>query len=116
DYAIQHLSAFYQQLAQAHGVDSQTQADELKRTRQTLWDALSETDNSIAGTALLGLSHLSQQRFDGFDQAKISDKALELASQNGNELTRITALQVCATLNAKDSLSVVLGAAQAGET
>lgn len=115
DYAIQHMAAFYRQMASASGVDDQ--ADELKQTQATLWSALADTDGSLAGTALLGLNQLSQQGWPGFDPDKISAAALKLAGDNtAGELTRITAFQVCASLGNKDALPVVQAAAQQGET
>jgi len=116
DYAVQHLTVYYKQMAGASDVEDQTRNDELKLAQQTLWQAVNETDNSIAGTALLGLTRLSQEGFSDIDQAKIADKALDMADQNGNELTRITAFQVCASLNVKDVLPMALGAAEQGET
>jgi hypothetical protein len=116
DYAVQHMVAYYQQMSAATGVADQTRSDELKLMQQTLWAALNNTGSSIAGTALLGLNRLSQEDYPGFDQNKIADKALDLASQNDEELTRITAIQVCASLNVRLALPIVLGAAQAGET
>jgi len=55
DYAVQHLAAFYRQMASAPGVDSQTSSDELSQARQVLWAAVNETDSSISGSAMLGL-------------------------------------------------------------
>jgi hypothetical protein len=53
----------------------------------------------------------------GLDQNKIAEAALNLAGNSSvSELTEITALQVCASLNVKDALSVVLGAAQQGQS
>jgi hypothetical protein len=116
DYAVQHMAAYYRQMTAATGVDDQIRNDELKLTQQTMWDALNNTGSSIAGTALLDLTRLSQGGYSGFDQNKIADKALDLAGQNGDELTRITAMQVCASLNVKLALPIVLGAAEQGET
>jgi hypothetical protein len=115
DYALQHMAAFYRQMASASGVDDQ--ADELKQAQSTLWGALANTDSSMAGTALLGLSQLSQQGWPGFEQDKISAAALKLAGEStAGELTRITAFQVCASLGNKDALPAVQAAAQQGET
>jgi hypothetical protein len=116
DYAVQHMAAYYRQMTAATGVDDQIRSDELKQTQQLLWDASNNTGSSIAGTALLGMSRLSQEGLPGFDQNKIADKALDLAGQYGDELTRITAIQVCASLNIKFALPIVLGAAEQGET
>jgi hypothetical protein len=117
DYAVQHASAFYRQMASAPGMDPQSRDDELNQAQQVLWAAVNNTDSSISGTALLGLSQLSQEGWPGLDGDKIGSTALKLAGDNtAGELTRITAFQVCANLGVEDALGVVLGAAQQGET
>jgi hypothetical protein len=117
DYAVQHLSAFYRQMSSAAGLDATFQAAELQQTRQTLFDALGQTDTSMAGTALLGLSQLAQSGWPGVDAGQISAAALKLAeNENAGELTRITAFQVCANLKTQDALPAILNAAQSGQT
>lgn len=82
------------------------------------WDAVKETDNSIAGTALMGLSRLAADDLE-IDGEKVAQTALALArgtimhqpssiithspstipsSPPISELTRISALRVCADL------------------
>jgi len=113
DYAVQHLAQFYRQMAATPASDASYQADELKQAQAVLWEAVGDTDSSIAGTALLGLSHLSQEGWPGLDQNRIGQAALKLAGDGSvGELTKITAVQVCASLNITDALAVVLGAAQ----
>ncbi len=117
DYAIQHLATYYRQMTVATGVDNQTRSDELRQAQQVMWAALANTDSSIAGTALLGLERLSQEGYPGLDQQKIAEAALSLAQDDGvGELSRITAFQVCASLNVTNALPFVLGAAEQGET
>jgi hypothetical protein len=117
DYAVQHLAAFYRQMAGAAVMDAPSQADELLRTRQTLADALNNTDGSLAGTALLGLSQLSAAGYPGVDPDPIRAAALKLAGNGGaGELSRITAFQVCASLNVTNALPFIAGAARQGET
>ena len=117
DYAVQHVVAYCQQLSSDAGLDPQVQSQDLAQAQKLLWQALSETGSSIAGTALLGLNHLLQASWPGVDQNKISEAALQLAGDNNaGELSRITAFQVCANLGVKDALPAVLGAAQQGET
>ncbi len=117
DYAVQHLSAFYRQMALALNVDPQIRNDELNQAQQVLWTAVDDTGSSISGTAMLGLSQLALEGWPGLDRDKIGNAALKLAGDsNAGELTRITAFQVCANLNVKDALAFVLGAAQQGET
>jgi hypothetical protein len=111
DYAVQHLTPYYEQMA--------AQPDNAKTTQSLqdiLWEAVNETSDSIGGTALLALNQLSQQ-YPGFDQGKIATTALQMANDNSaSELTHITAYQVCAQMGTADALPVVLQAAQNGET
>ena len=117
DYAVQHLSAFFRQMADASGVEARTRNDELNQAQHVLWAAVNDTGSSISGTAMLGLCQLSQEGWPGLDRDKIGNTALKLAGDsNAGELTRITAFQVCARLRVKDALGVVLGAAEQGET
>jgi hypothetical protein len=117
DYAVQHLAAFYRQMGLATGLDPRFQDNELKQTQDVLWNALNEAGTSMAGTALLGLSQLSAEGWPGLDQNKIGAAALKLAGESSvDELSRITAFQVCAQLGITDALSSVLGAARQGET
>lgn len=112
DYALQDLSAFYDELEASHRMDPQTR----QVIQNTLWDGLSETDSSIAGTSLLALERLSRDRAD-FDRQQIASVALQFADQGDvGELTRITAFQVCARLDVADALPAVIQAAQHGAT
>ena len=117
DYAVQHVAAFYQQLEIATDVNPQEKSAGLAEARKILWDALSETDSSIAGTALLGLTRLSRESPEAFDPRQIAGVAQEMAgAATSGELTRITAIQVCAQLNAQDALPVIQAAVQNGQT
>jgi hypothetical protein len=116
DYAIQHLAAYYEQLDQAAGMDPQAKHDEETKVQSILWEALSEVGSSISGTALLALTRLSEGRPE-FDRNQIGATALQLAKEAvAGELTRITALEVCARLGVGDALPLLALAAQAGET
>src|SRR5205085_2658349 len=91
------------------------------RARETIqrifWEALRESDNSIAGTALLGLFHLSREMPSDFDEKSIARAALQLAGGDGvGELSRITAFQICARLNLPGALPAIWQAARSGET
>jgi hypothetical protein len=112
DYAMQHMVAFYEQMEKT----PDNGRNNLSQIRDTLWEALNETDSSIAGTALLGLEQLSEQRAE-FDQNRIAEKALQLAGDNNaGELTHITAFQVCARLHVPDALPLLEQAASQGES
>jgi hypothetical protein len=111
DYALQHLTAYYEQMA-TQGDSAGTRQD----IQNVLWEAVNETSDSIGGTALLALKRLSQE-YPGFDQGKIAATALQMAGNSTvGELTHITAFQVCAQLGTADALPVVLQTAQNGET
>ena len=117
DYAVQHVAAFYQQLEIATDVASQDKSAGLAAARKILWDALAETDSSIAGTALLGLTRLSRESPEAFDPRQIGGLAEQMAGPaTSNELTRITAIQVCAQLKVQDALPVIQAAVQNGQT
>jgi len=116
DYAVQHMVAYCQQLGSDARL-AQAQSEELEHAKTLLWQALTETDSSIAGTALLGLDRLSQAGEPDADHTKISAVALKLAGDtDAGELSRITAFQVCANLGLLDALPIVWDAAQNGAT
>ena len=116
DYAIQHLATYYEQLGTATSIDPQARQGAETQVQGILWEALSEIDSSIAGTALLGLTRLSDGRPE-IDQKQVAAAALQLAGDAATgELTRITALQVCARLDVTNALPLVAQAVQQGET
>lgn len=86
DYAVQHLGQWYQEAPDKMAVEKILRA------------ALTETQNSIAGSALLALSRLSETHPE-LDRSGIANTALKYASSDevGN-LTRLTALQVCSEM------------------
>jgi hypothetical protein len=111
DYAVQHMTAYYEQLAVQD--DS---ADARQDVENVLWQAVNETYSSIGGTALLALKRLAQE-YPGLDQGKIAATALQMAQDNNvNELTHITAFQICAQLGTANALPIVAAAAKNGET
>lgn len=117
DYALQHLVPYYQLAEQTKAKDPETQKAELERVQDVMWQALSETDSTIAGTALLDLSYLALGNRPEFDRNRIAAKALELAqTEGGGELTRITALQVCVDIGNEDALPVAMDIVQSGAT
>lgn len=114
DYAVQHLATLDQALAQNGGNGV---AQEEKEDQTVLWNALSETGDSIAGTALLGLLRLSDQQNTGVNQSKVASSALQMAHDSAaGELSQITAYQVCAQLNVQNALPAIEAAAQNSQT
>ncbi len=86
-YALQHLRPQYEL----------TRETEI---REAFYEALNETDNEIAGGALLALRYLSMEYPEEFDASHISQRAVEIAMDPGvNPLTRLTAVQVAAMFN-----------------
>jgi hypothetical protein len=117
DYAVQHLVSFYKQIERVSGTERESWRSEQAQARDVLWEALSETDTSIAGTALLGLAQLSEERPDAFDRERIGAVALQLSGEGGaGELTRIAALQVSARLGVNDARPVLMQTAQQGQS
>ena len=86
-YALQHLRPQYELTRDA-------------AIRQAFYDALNETDNEIAGGALLALRYLCTEYPKEFDTAVISRRAAEIARDgNVSNLTRLSAVQVAAMLD-----------------
>ena len=86
-YALQHLRPQYELTRDA-------------AIRQAFYDALNETDNEIAGGALLALRYLCAEYPKEFDTAVILRRAAEIAQDgNVNNLTRLSAVQVAAMLD-----------------
>ena len=105
DYALQHLVAEYQKNttnAVAHQIP------------EVLWEALGETNSSIAGTALLGLHRLCDVD-PSLDSNQVSQAALQLTQEGATgELARITALQVCAQRGLQEALPTARALAREG--
>jgi len=113
DYAYQHLATFDEELAAQNG---QAIAKEEQTDQKALWNALFETSDSIAGTALIGLQRLSQAG-EQVNSNQLSGMALEMANDpNAGELTLITAYQVCAQREVQQALPTIEAAAQSSET
>lgn len=86
-YALQHLRPQYELTRDA-------------AIRRAFYEALNETDNEIAGGALLALRYLCTEYPKEFDTAVISRRAAEIALDgNVNNLTRLSAVQVAAMLD-----------------
>jgi hypothetical protein len=105
DYALQHLVAEYQNNP-AQVVSN--------RISDILWADLTETNNSIAGTALLGLHRLCGLE-QSIDSNQVNTAALELALNSSvGELARITPLQVCAQRQLKGAIPAAKALANEG--
>jgi len=95
DYCIQHLAQTY----------SETSSAKQPAVRGTLWEATAETGSTIAGTALIGLARNVDH--PDFSRDQIARKALQYATDSAmDDMTRLTAIQVCVLLNDRGVLSV----------
>jgi len=120
DYCVQFMSGFYEKQSEVLGVKFQegqsggsgsvptmddTEVvppnDELAAVRETMIHALDERNETIAGTALIGVELLSRTHGE-FDRDMILDKASEIAANEAvsNE-SRLTALRLSASENLK---------------
>lgn len=100
DYAVQHLVSWAQEVGPQPAIEP------------VLWEALAETQSSLAGTALLGLHRLAAQD-QTMDRARLAAAALRLAGDpKVGELARITALRVCGEVNVGEALPLALALAE----
>lgn len=106
DYALQHFPDVYERLSKVKWQDTDASA-QLALIEKGMWDSLSETDTSIAGTGLLALCRLSDLSAP-IDRNKLVAAAVKLASDsNSSDLARTTAIQVCARLGATDAIPMI---------
>ena len=109
DYAVQYVIANCLR-------DTAGSAADRPVAREALWEALHETDSSIAGTALLGLHRLAATDLT-IESNRLDEAALRLVSEPGvGNLARITALQVCAQRRLADALPSAVELARHGES
>lgn len=84
--------------------------------RDTLREALAERDNSVAGTALLGMDGLRKSR-NAFTREEVRTAAVELTlDPQTSEASRVTALRICGQLGADEVLEETRIIAQTGAT
>jgi hypothetical protein len=82
----------------------------------TLWEAIEERGGSIPGTALLGLHQISETSPD-IDSRQLDDSALRMVrDRTVGDLTRVTALQVCAERGVSQALPEALALAERAST
>lgn len=104
DYCLQFLAQYYRKRWTPH--DTSDQDPEREQVAHAIKQALETDGGAFAGTALLGLEDLSRS-YREFDPALIRGAAVRTAgSPEGTEANRITALRVCALLNAREILPV----------
>lgn len=102
DYALQHLFTFYEKVE--YGISTEAATAIHAQVQEVLWEAVSEVQASLAGTALLGLSRLAETRRD-LNPDRVAAAAAKLATDvDAGELTRISAMQVCGRLKVAEVL------------
>lgn len=112
DYAVQHLSLLSERLDQPSNWDAGKIQTQKQAIQKMLWQVLDEDKSSIFGTALLGLTRLSESDLT-IDRQLLGKIALKAASApETQEAARITAFQVCARLHLDEFLPVAMDAAQ----
>ena len=111
DYALQHLALLSQQLDGPIAWDASLVQTQQKLIQDTLWQAAEARDSSMAGTALLGLTQISETHPE-LDRTRLGQAAIAMADANVDEAARVTAFQVCARLHVSDALPVTVKAAE----
>lgn len=102
DYAIQHMTPIY----------ARCDPGEKAALHQALWQAVGETDSTIAGTALIALHQLATSH-EEFDKAEIGAVALRVAGdETAREPARITALQVASQAGVMEVVPIARQLAQ----
>lgn len=95
-YALQHMRPWY--------LDERMQDPAI---RQAFYDGLEETENEIAGVALLALKDMAERDTD-FDKNLISQKAAEMAAdENTYILTRISAVSISGRMKNPEALETI---------
>jgi len=115
DYCVQYFAEYYKQ-KWPDSANVEKEEPERTEIKSAYWEAVTEKDKTIAGTALIGLESLSRQ-YKEIYRDRISSNALELANEDTCiEASRITALRICGMMKKMDVLPSARIVAQTGET
>lgn len=110
DYAVQHLISFRQELPTGLAATNDRLA--AAEVRDTLWEAVTEHGSSVAGTALLGLHRLASED-RAIDSNQVVAAAVNLLqASDTSDLSRITAVQVCAQRRLREALPATIALAR----
>ncbi len=118
DYCIQYMAPYYKERwsandAAAAGAEPDVEQEAIHAAYA---EALTHTENTFAGTALLGMEDLSRT-FPEFDKEAIGAKAEALvANDDACEAVRITSLSMAAMMGRTNALPSARMLAQTGET
>ncbi|MBN2684093.1 MAG: hypothetical protein JXR40_02325, partial [Pontiellaceae bacterium] len=105
DYCVQFMSPLYERLTTEYteytegqkSNQSEKSVDELDAVREAMFAALDARDETIAGTALIGLELLSRTH-EEFDREQVVAKAAKMASDDSVPTgSRMTALRLSAS-------------------
>ena len=118
DYCIQYMAPYYKERwseNDAAAMDAEPDVEQ-EAIRAAYADALTHTENTFAGTALLGMEDLSRS-FPEFDKEVIGAKVEDLAANDDAcEAVRITSLSIAAMMGRTNALPSARMLAQTGET
>ena len=113
DYCVQHFPR-YLEAKYPEGISSDN--SEAKAMRYALWDAVNETESSIAGTALIALEKISKMD-PQCDRQKIANQAFAYARDDGCPVpARITAMQLCGVMGQPQILPTAKSVATAASS
>jgi hypothetical protein len=116
DYCVQHFAAYHQRKWPKGTIGADKSDPERNDVMAAYWEALEETDTSIAATALMGLRRLAAESGEA-ERQQVCERALALAVDDGAGLaTRTAALQVCALMRVREVLPVARELAHRGKT
>jgi len=114
DYCLQHVALYYER--RWNPADDARLADPDRAAALAVYEeALASKGSGFAGTALLGLSRLSEQ-YPEVDRARLGERSLAIALDEGTEpATRVTAVGMCGLLGKTEVLPRARILAQTGE-
>jgi len=111
DYALQHLALLSERLDGPMIWESGLVQSQQKSIQDILWKSAEARESSIAGTALLGLTRISETHPE-VDRNRLGQAAVAMTEVGIDEAARVTAFQVCARLHVETALPLTVKAAQ----
>jgi hypothetical protein len=115
DYALQHLFSHYESMLE-DAVDAAWHPLSRSGLLDEFWAAAAQVDQQSAGTALLGLLHLSGVE-PAVEVDRLRRRSLDvLEDPQASELAKISSLQVCASLGEPRAVDWAEAAAGAGQS
>ena len=118
DYSMQYMAEYYRRrwVPESDIEYDPAGRDERLQMLAAFRDAFNQTEDTLAGTALIGFEALARH-YPEIDAAEAAASALRIAGeQQMSAASRLTALRICATLGEQQVLSTARQLAQIGET